>query len=193
MGDIPWSEGRWLNKPPSLDEVDGGLRLSTADQSDFWLMTGYGFTHYSGHALLIEFPSNSSMEVEFTADCTHQFDQAGVLLHASKRHWVKAGIELADGFLSLGAVVTDEGSDWSVGQVPEWVGKRIVIRVSRSHDAVTVRGRASDGKWRLVRLAPIDPDLEWFAGPFAASPTRAGLTVLFHSWRFGQPDNGIHA
>jgi regulation of enolase protein 1 (concanavalin A-like superfamily) len=193
MTQIPWDSARWLHEPAAQDVTEPGLVVTTKANSDFWRETGYGFTHYSGHALLTHFPPDSAMEVEFSADWTHQFDQAGVMLHADERHWVKAGVEVADGVLGLGAVVTDERSDWSVGHVPEWTNQRIRIRLSRTRDALTIRARTAADPWRLVRLAPINPALHWFAGPFAASPTREGLSVTFHSWQQASPDSGIHS
>ena len=192
MTSIEWSSGTWLHEPPRHGIDDAELLVTTAQESDFWRKTGYDFVHHSGHALLTEFLPNSAMEVEFSAEWTHEFDQAGLLLHADETHWVKAGVEFADGVLGLGAVVTDERSDWSVGHVPEWMGERIRVRVSRSSDAITVRARTERDPWRLVRLAPIDPALHWYAGPLAASPTRAGLQVIFHSWEHLNPDSTIH-
>jgi regulation of enolase protein 1 (concanavalin A-like superfamily) len=192
MTAIEWGSGIWLHKPPEHRVVDGELVVTTAHESDFWRSTGYDFIHYSGHGLLIDFPPNTAMELEFSARWTHEFDQAGLLLHADEAHWTKAGVEFADGVLGLGAVVTDEKSDWSVGQVPEWMGQRIRVRVSRSRDTITVRARTGIDPWRLVRLAPINPDLTWRAGPLAASPTRAGLEVTFHSWVRVPADDAIH-
>lgn len=192
MTSIEWDSGTWLHEPPQ-HRIDGGeLIVSTAHESDFWRTTGYDFIHYSGHALLAEFPPNTAMEVEFSAEWTHEFDQAGLLLHADESHWVKAGVEFADGVLGLGAVVTDGKSDWSVGQVPEWMDQRIRVRVSRSTDAITVRACLPGEPWRLVRLAPINPALTWRAGPLAASPTRGGLQVTFHSWESAAADTDIH-
>ncbi|HBX82396.1 MAG TPA: DUF1349 domain-containing protein, partial [Propionibacteriaceae bacterium] len=114
------------------------------------------------------------------------------LLRADAEHWIKAGVEFADGRLWLGAVVTSGVSDWSTGQVDEWAGREITLRLSRAGDAVTVRARCGDEPWRLVRLAPIDPALAWRAGPFCASPTRAGLSVRFTAWRQGPADAALH-
>jgi len=189
---IPWNDGTWLNPPLNADSSSDELIVTTADQSDFWNRTGYGFTHTTGHALLREFPAGSAMEVEFSARWTHEFDQAGLFLHADSEHWVKAGVEFADGVLGLGAVVTNGMSDWSVGHVPEWMDQRIRVRVSRSTDALTVRACTPGESWRLVRLAPIDPALTWHAGPLAASPTRAGLQITFHAWESAAVDTDIH-
>ena len=192
MTAIDWNCGTWLHEPPAHSIVDSGLVITTANKSDFWRDTGYGFTHYSGHALLIDFPPHTAMEVEFSAQWTKEFDQAGIFLHADDLHWVKAGVEFADGVLGLGAVVTDHQSDWSVGHVPEWMHQRIRVRVSRTHDALTIRARTRQESWRLVRLAPIDPDMKWTAGPLAASPSRASLSVHFHAWESFAPDESIH-
>jgi regulation of enolase protein 1 (concanavalin A-like superfamily) len=189
---IPWPEGSWLNEPAALESIADDLVVTTADRSDFWNRTGYGFVHDNGHALLREFPAHTAMEVEFSAEWTHEFDQAGLFLYADSEHWVKAGVEFADSVLGLGAVVTAGMSDWSVGHVPEWMGARIRIRVSRTTDAITVRARAGDEPWRLVRLAPIDPTLTWSAGPLAASPSRAGLIVHFHAWEASDADTSLH-
>ncbi len=189
---LPWNDGTWLHEPPTHRVDANGLHVTTALESDFWRETGYGFTHYSGHALLAEFPPNTAMEVEFSAQWTHEFDQAGLFLRADSEHWVKAGVEFADGVLGLGAVVTDGKSDWSVGHVPDWMEQRIRVRVSRTNDAITVRACVPGEPWRLVRLAPIDPALMWRAGPLAASPTRAGLQVTFHSWEGAAADTDIH-
>jgi regulation of enolase protein 1 (concanavalin A-like superfamily) len=192
MSRIDWDSGTWLHEPPAWNVLNAGLEVTTADGSDFWRETGYGFTRYSGHALLREFPPDTAMEVEFSAQWTGEYDQAGLFLHADEQHWVKAGVELADGSLNLGAVVTDGRSDWSVGLVPEWADARIRIRVSRSLDAITVRARTDQTPWQLVRLAPIDPTRTWFAGLLAASPSRAGLVVTFHAWESMPPDADIH-
>ena len=189
---IPWPEGSRLNEPAALESIADDLVVTTADQSDFWNRTGYGFVHDNGHALLRDFPAHTAMEVAFSADWTHEFDQAGLFLHANSEHWVKAGVEFADGVLGLGAVVTDGMSDWSVGHVPEWMNTRIRIRVSRTEDAITVRARADEEPWRLVRLAPINPNLTWSAGPLAASPSRAGLVVYFHAWEITDADESLH-
>ena len=189
---IPWDSGSWLHPPQSVDVIDDKLVIRTTDQSDFWNRTGHELTTYSGHALLREFPPDNAMEVEFSAEWTHEFDQAGLFLHADKEHWVKTGIEYADGVLGLGAVVTNGQSDWSAGNVHEWMEAKIRVRISRTKEVITIRARSGDEPWRFVRLAPIDPGLEWSAGPFAASPTRSDLKVTFHAWEAHSCDTKLH-
>lgn len=189
---IGWPAGRWTHPPVAAVERDGDLVVTAVQGSDAWRLTAYGFLHDSEHALLAPFPPDSAVEVVFTAAFAEQFDQAGIFVRVSAERWVKAGVEFADGTASLGAVVTDGRSDWSLAPVPGWAGRRVVVRVSRSGDALTIRAGVEGEELRLVRVVPFDPDLVAGAGPFVCAPTRAGLTVAFHAWRTTEPDASLH-
>jgi uncharacterized protein len=166
--------------------------VTAAEGSDLWRTTAYDFIHDDGHGLLRPFDEGTAVEVSFRLDFSGQFDQAGVLIRGDVQHWVKAGVEFSDGLPQLGAVVTHERSDWSVGPVPSWSGSSVTVRVSRSGDALTVRARRDDAGWQLVRVAPWPPELAAEAGPFCCAPTRAGLQVSFLSWRVGAADAQLH-
>jgi regulation of enolase protein 1 (concanavalin A-like superfamily) len=192
MSDVPWESGEWTVAPVSA-RVDGSdLVVVPQENSDLWRVTSYGFVHDDGHGLLVDLPDGTAVEVSFLADFAEQFDQAGILVRADETHWVKTGVEYADGAPQVGAVVTREVSDWSTAPFPEWHGREVTVRVSRSGDALTVRAKAG-GDWQLVRLAPIDPSLPWRAGPFCCSPTRAGLEVRFTAFATGPADAALHA
>lgn len=185
------SNGVWLN-PPIAQEVVGKEFIVTAKaESDFWRETSYGFTHETGHALLNDLPNESSIELSWILDYDQQFDQAGLFIYSDEKNWIKAGIEFADGAPQLGAVVTFNKSDWSVAPVPEWMGKEVHLRISRSGDALTIRSKCG-GDWQLVRLAPLDPSKNWQAGLHCASPTRAGLSVRFTGISTGPADSTLH-
>ena len=192
MRRLQWSEGEWLNPPVVLVESIDELVVSTGENTDLWRTTSYGFVHDTGHGLLAPLPDGGAMELTFDANYEAQFDQAGMLLWSDEEHWIKCGIEYADGVFGLGAVVTDGVSDWSTGSVEEWSGQPVTLRMSRSGDAVTIRARSGAEPWRLVRLAPIDPGREWRGGPYAATPTRAGLEVRFREWLIGEADSSLH-
>jgi regulation of enolase protein 1 (concanavalin A-like superfamily) len=193
MTKVAWSRGTWLNPPASAEEQDGALVAVSADRTDFWRTTGYGFVHDDGHALLAPFPNGSAVEVAFVGDFREQFDQAGVLVRVTPETWMKAGIEFCDGLPQLGAVVTHGMSDWSQSPAPEdWAGREVTVRVSRSGDALTVRGRCEDGPWRMIRLAPLAPEAEALAGPTFCSPSRAGLQVRFTRFDHGPADESLH-
>ena len=189
---IPWAEGSWTHPPAAVAEDGDDLVVTAVEGSDAWRVTSYGFVHDDEHALLAPLASDAGVEVTFTADLSAQFDQAGLFLRVSDEHWVKAGVEFADGVPQVGVVVTDGRSDWSASPVPEWSGRRVTIRASRAGDAVTVRARVGDDAWRFVRLLPLDPALALSAGPFLCAPTRAGLEIRFHAWAVTEPDGSLH-
>jgi regulation of enolase protein 1 (concanavalin A-like superfamily) len=188
---IPWSEGEWTRPPVSLTVKDDFLIAEAAEGSDWWRTTSYGFIHDDGHALLRDFPQDSSMEVSFILNFSEQFDQCGVLIRSDEENWIKAAVEFSDGYPQLGAVVTQTRSDWSTGRVPEWIGKEVTVRVSRKGDALTVRAKA-DEDFRLVRVAPFDSRRSWKAGPMLCAPTRAGFVSTITSWRVGEADSELH-
>lgn len=192
MARIPWSRGRWTHPPVSAIESGEDLLVTAVEGSDAWRHTSYGFVHDSEHALLAPFEGESAVEVEFSTAFREQFDQAGVFLQVSAEHWIKAGVEFADGRPQVGAVVTNGRSDWSLAPVPSWIDRRVTVRVSRSGDALTVRARCEGEEFRLVRVVPLAPELEVEAGPFVCAPTRAGLTVPLHEWRSTAPDAALH-
>lgn len=187
-----WAEGRWTTDPVETREDGTDLLVTCAEGSDAWRVTSYGFTHDDAHALVAPFPQDSSVEVVWTVDYEGQFDQAGLYVVASPETWVKAGVEYSDGAPQLGAVVTNPVSDWSVAPVSEWKGKRVRVRASRAGDAITIRAGLDGEDLRLVRLLPFPEGAEAEAGPYACAPSRAGLTVRFHSWETGEADASLH-
>lgn len=192
METIDWSRGTWTNPPVATHEIAGELVVEAAAESDAWRTTSYGFIHDSEHALLCDFPTERAVEVDVRADFDQQFDQAGIFLRQDGQHWIKAGLEHADGVLHVGAVVTWPVSDWSVAPVSGWDGRVVTIRASRSGDAITVRARPEQAPWQLVRVIPVPESAQLMAGPLVCAPSRAGLRVRFSGWRMGAPDESLH-
>lgn len=189
---INWSDGVWTTPPVEAREIGPDLVVTSQEGSDAWRHTSYGFVHENEHALVTTINPGTALEVEFTAEFSAQFDQAGVFLRASNEHWIKAGLEYADGQLQLGAVVTDGFSDWSVAPHPQWLNKRVLIRVSWTGESVTIRAGLAGGPVELVRVAPFRADGGVSAGPYTCAPTRAGLEVTFHAWRITDADEALH-
>ena len=191
MNSIAWSAGTWTREPISITEKNGTLVVEAAEGSDWWRTTSYGFIHDDGHALTIDFPKESAMEVSFILDFTEQFDQAGIFIRADEANWIKGGLEFCDGYPQVGAVVTQNKSDWSSSRISEWMGKEVTVRASRSGDAVTIRA-GINGDLQLVRVAPLDPARSWSAGPMTCAPSRAGLITTFTGWSIGESDQELH-
>jgi regulation of enolase protein 1 (concanavalin A-like superfamily) len=188
----PWEAGRWTTPPAAVVEDGADLLVTAAEGSDAWRHTSYGFVHDDAHALLAPLADPGAVEVTFDLGWNGQFDQAGLMLRVDAETWLKAGVEVADGAPSVGAVVTLGRSDWSVAPVPGWAGRRVTVRASRHGDAVTVRARADDEPFRLVRVAPFPPGAAVLAGPYCCAPTRAGLVVRFRRWTTGPADAALH-
>ena len=147
---VEWSAGTWTH-PPAAVATDGDLlTVTAAEGSDAWRHTAYGFVHDTEHALLAPLAVGEAVEVTVQATFTGEFDQAGVFVRAGDDHWVKAGLEHADGELNLGAVVTLGRSDWSVAPV-DWNGRQVTVRVSRGPESLTIRARVDNEPFRLVR------------------------------------------
>lgn len=193
METVAWNAGNWFTEPPKVEFDGRAMIVHAAPESDLWRNTSYGFVHNNAHGLLIDFPDLSSMEVTFVLDLKGQFDQAGILVRADDEHWTKAGIEFAEGALQVGAVVTAVNSDWSTWPQDEWSGKEVTIRASRAGDALTIRAKAVDEQaWQLVRVAPIDPTLDWKAGPHLACPLKGQLQIRFTNFTKGLADSSLH-
>lgn len=193
--DIPWDQGTWRNPPASVtDTPSGGLRVEAIEGSDAWQKTSYGFERDSAHGLLRRFDVDTAVEVEFVADMSQQFDQAGVIVRVDGDHWVKAGTEYVDGVLRLSTVVTDAYSDWSTAPVPRWQDKKVTIRASWASGALSVRAKAEGEEFELIRLAPWSPhgDAVVVAGPYLCAPERAGFVAEFTTWKVGPRDASLH-
>ena len=194
MHTIEWEEMSWLNEPPAADREGDELVVTTGRDTDFWRTTSYDFVHDDGHFLGSPLDGDSAIEVSFECVFEGAFDQAGLMLRADPEHWIKAGVELSDGVLFAGAVVTVGRSDWSVAPLPDSrPGERLTFRASRTGDAVTIRYRIGDEEgWRFLRLAYFPPELAVSAGPMCCSPKREGLSVRFGPVRVGSPDASLH-
>ncbi|MEV5606386.1 DUF1349 domain-containing protein [Streptomyces sp. NPDC052299] len=190
---IDWADATWLNPPLHAVRSGEDLVVTTRDRSDFWRTTSYGFVRDDGHALLTGLPDGSAMEVTFVAEFDTLYDQAGLMVRVDERTWIKAGVEMSDGVPHLGAVVTHGMSDWSLSPVPDWRGRRVTLRASRSGDAITVRARRDEEPWQMVRLAPMPPTAVALAGPFCCSPQREGLRVRFTRFALGPADASLHS
>lgn len=182
---------QWLNEPEW--RVDGEvLEMHAREGSDLWQLTSYGFARDTGHALLHPLEPGRACEVDVLADMSEQFDQAGLLVRVDETHWLKAGLELADGRLGASAVLTDGRSDWSTAPVDEWAGTWVRLRISRGADSLTVRARAEGGEWRLVRLVPFAASGWVGVGPYCCSPSRAGYVARFRDLADGPADQELH-
>ena len=105
--------GTWLNEPASWRMAGSRLHVVTDEATDFWRETHYGFVRGSGHFFGCPVPPSFTAQLLVRARYDALYDQAGIMVWADERHWVKAGIERSDGACMLSSVLTNERSDWA--------------------------------------------------------------------------------
>ncbi|MEV7682035.1 DUF1349 domain-containing protein [Streptomyces sp. NPDC088341] len=183
LGFTDWS---WLNPPAHWSPYDDALDVTTAPDTDFWVTTHYGFVRDTGHALLRPVPGNFVLRATFTGDYREQYDQAGLLLRADEKNWIKTGIEYVDGRQQLSAVVTREVSDWNVVPLAHLTDSPapVTVEMRREGDTVTIHYGIDGSPATMLRLAYFPPDVAAQAGPMCASPDGKGFTARFTSLSF---------
>ena len=169
----------WLNEPSKWASSDSKLTLSTADRTDFWQETFYGFRRDNGHAYLRPVEGDFTIEATVVGKYSELYDQAGLMLRIDERTWIKTGIEFTDRMMHLSVVATHNISDWSVVPLPEATpADEVRVRLSRHGDAVRIQYSIARQPWQLARLAPF-PAAAAQAGVMACSPERAGFEAEF--------------
>ncbi|GIF75262.1 DUF1349 domain-containing protein [Asanoa siamensis] len=177
----------WLNEPGDWS-VDGDeIRAVTSHKTDFWRTTFYGWATDNGHFFHRPATGDFSAEAQVYADHTTLFDQAGLMVRADERNWLKTGLEVTSGKVQVSTVYTREFSDLSVVPLEAAPGETVSLRVTRFDDALAVHSRVGDGAWQLLRLGHLDLPATVGVGVMCCSPERAGLTARFRGFRVGPP------
>lgn len=176
----------WWNEPPEWS-VDGEvLRVVTADRTDFWRSTFYGWITDNGHFFHRAVTGDFTAEAVVSAHHTTQFDQAGMMLRAGERTWLKSGLEVTSGAVHVSTVLTRDFSDVSMAAIGAVDGP-VTMRISRFGEALAVHCRAGARPWQLLRLGHLDLPETVDVGLMCCSPERAGLEAEFRDFRVGPP------
>ncbi|MDX8510707.1 DUF1349 domain-containing protein [Mesorhizobium captivum] len=177
----------WLNPPPYHVFGDGTLHVRTGKETDFWRQTFYGFRRDNGHFLYRPVAGDFSAEVTIKGEYEALYDQAGLMLHLSETHWIKAGVEYTDGLAYFSVVVTNDRSDWSLVAIPA-DPNGVRIRLTRHAEAIRIQYRdGTDGHWKPVRLAYFPTSRSVDVGMMCCSPQREGFEVTFSDFVVGPP------
>ena len=172
------SSARWHSEPPQWGWNGDALIVTTAEKTDFWQGTYYGFHRDDGHFLGLAQSGDFTASLEFDAAYETLYDQAGLMLRTDAENWVKAGIEYSDGVKNFSVVITRHGqSDWSVIAAPDVSGPQ-TIRLTRIGQAIIVHYLKATG-WHLMRLGETAMKDSVMVGPMTCSPERDGLQARF--------------
>lgn len=175
----------WLNPPASYELSENRLRVWTADKTDYWRETHYGFTRNSGHVFGVPVTGGFTAQVRVSGQFEVEYDQAGIMVYVDDNNWVKAGVELSGGTLNLSSVLTVGKSDWAVGS--PLATEAFYVRATVQSGILLVHASIDGVAWSLVRMAPFPFDGPFFVGPMCCSPQRAGLIVDFESFEVSKP------
>ncbi len=178
--------GAWLNPPPEWSFEGDHLALTTGDKTDFWQETHYGFHHENGHFWHVTVHGDFTATLRFEGEYESLYDQAGLMLRVDAKHWIKLGIEHADGMTNFSVVVTRGRSDWSVIAQPQISGPQ-AVRLTRIGKAIIAHYKTPSGAWQLMRLADFTDAEAAQIGPMACSPERAGFRASFDDFQLGPP------
>lgn len=178
----------WLNAPPFFEERDDALHVRSGEKTDFWQGTYYGFHRDDGHFLHESRKGDFTAEVTFSGNYEALYDQAGLMIRADEKHWIKCGIEYTDGARHFSTVVTNGNSDWSAFRIGHDFDA-ISVRATRNGDAIFIQYRTDTmDEWHMARLAWFDPAFEnVLVGPVFCSPQRAGFEAVFHDFTLTDP------
>ena len=182
---------QWQGQVDSYKLQDGvGLLVHPSDKTDFWSKTYYDppFVKNDGATLTYRVPAGVdtwSLELHFSVEAYNQFDQAGIIVLVDSARWMKTGIEYVDGIPRMGAVVTNNYSDWST---QPWQGEtsKFKIRVSRIRHSLVAEYH--DKEWNFMRIARLTdievPDTSVSVGAYTCAPTKSGMTATFYYMKF---------
>jgi regulation of enolase protein 1 (concanavalin A-like superfamily) len=180
---------QWLNEPVGWQRTNDVLRVTVDPGTDFWRATGYGYIHDNGHVYGEVFPGDLDVSVRLRGTFAHQYDQAGIMLRADERTWLKTGVEFFEGRPRLSTVLTLGWSSWMVADLPAELDE-ITLRMSRRGEAVEIRYAAGEGPAELAALVFMPPDREMLAGIMCAAPEGSGFIVSFYDLRVAGRDWG---
>ena len=92
---------QWLNEPPQWSESNRQITVKTAPKTDFWRITHYGFIRDSGHFYFDAIATDFTVDVKIRGNYQDLYDQAGIMIRANEKHWIKTGIEYVNGVQNL--------------------------------------------------------------------------------------------
>lgn len=171
----------WLNEPEHWSIHNDQLRVVTRPASDFWRKTHYGFIRDSGHLFATKVAGGFTAQLHVQGDYRNLYDQAGLMVRIDDQTWLKTGIEVSDGDLMLGSVLTNGHSDWATG-IWNDKGTGLWLRVTVADSVIRIQSSTDGVRWPLLRLAPFPEAAHYWVGPMCCSPEGAALNVVFSNF-----------
>ncbi|WLT37558.1 DUF1349 domain-containing protein [Synechocystis sp. B12] len=173
---------QWLNEPPQWSESDQQITVKTAPKTDFWRITHYDFIRDNGHFYFNEIVTDFTADVKIRGNYQDLYDQAGIMIRADERHWIKTGIEYVNGVQNLSAVVTHDYSDWSMTPLPH-APEYLQLRVERRRETIQIFYWEQSSGYIPFRMTYLPTSEALQVGVMCASPEGNGYTVTFENYQ----------
>jgi regulation of enolase protein 1 (concanavalin A-like superfamily) len=169
---------QWLNEPARWSDRDGVLKVTADATTDFWRVTGYGYSRDNGHLYGERLAGDFDLSMRVRGSYAAQYDQAGAMVRVDERHWLKTGVEYFNGSKRFSTVITLDHSSWALASLPVTMTE-LGLRLTRRGDAVEIHYCVDAGDFELAALAYLPPDHGVLAGPMCAAPEGSGFDVTF--------------
>ncbi len=170
----------WFNKPEH-NFADGELTITTADGTDYWQRTHYGFSRDDGHALLSSVTTDFILTAKTNFEYRERYDQCGLFVRIDALNWIKVSMEREDSEVSrLGSVVTNLGySDWATTDIDGDISQMWYRIRSKENDFIIEN--STDGEvWNQMRITHLHSRQRPLnIGIYAASPKVGGFEAHF--------------
>jgi regulation of enolase protein 1 (concanavalin A-like superfamily) len=194
----------WFFPPTRFNISDdkSTLTVTSAQGTDLWRKTHYGFIRDNGNFFYYNRPirSNFTLYTKFMGKYEKLYDQAGIMLRLDEFVWIKCGIEFFNDKIHVSAVVTNNYSDWNVVEIaPEAYKGYMYIKITRASNSITVFFKTEEkGDYKMLRLAHLAVtdnaagNLPVYAGILVASPTGPGFDTVFTDFALHDGCNDVH-
>jgi regulation of enolase protein 1 (concanavalin A-like superfamily) len=181
-GFIIWRKSvQWYNEPPTWNEQDKTITVTSAPKTDFWRKTHSGAINDNGHFYYQSVTGDFIAEVKISGGYNALYDQAGLMVRADDSNWLKCGIEYLEGVQYASAVVTRDYSDWSVVTLPQ-SPPALWLRVTRHGITLEVHFSVDGAQYTMLRQAYLIENPTLNIGIMCASPTGSGFTATFEGF-----------
>lgn len=172
---------QWLNEPAEFTQESARITVRSAPQTDFWRVTHDGGVRDTGHFYYERVRGDFSAEVKFSGEYRDLYDQAGLMLRADEKTWIKGGVEYTNGQQNASVVVTRDFSDWSIVPLPG-NPPALWLRVVRTGATVEVSYSLDGAAYTMLRQAYFTDQPEVAVGLMIASPIGDGFTAVFEGF-----------
>jgi uncharacterized protein len=173
---------QWLNEPSNWKIKDTTIEVTSAQNTDFWRKTHYGFIRDTGHFYFQQLTGNFIAEVKVSGKYQDLYDQAGLMVRLDENNWLKCGVELVEGVQQMSTVVTRDYSDWSVVPMSNNLAS-IWLKLIRQDSAIEIHYSLDAQQYSMLRMAYLTSAATVDVGIMCASPEGKGFTTIFEQFK----------